>query len=52
MNSRILDYQAMLNRCKEEMSRKKFSGISKGTMDGVHKSFVERFSRGNTVPGL
>ena len=51
MNSQILDYQVMLNVCEEEMSQIKFSGISKETMGGVHKSIVEQFSRGNTVPG-
>ena len=51
MISQILDYQARLNVCEEEMSQIKFSGISKETMGGVHKSFVEWFSRGNTVPG-
>ena len=51
MNSQILDHKAMLNVCKEEMSQKKLSGISKGTMGGVYKSFVEWYSRGNTVPG-
>ena len=51
MNSQVLDYKAMLNVCKEEMSQIKFSGIDKETMGGVHKSLVEQFSRGNTVPG-
>ena len=51
MNSQILDHKAMLNVCKEEMSQKKLSEISKGTMGGVYKSFVEWYSRGNTVPG-
>ena len=51
MNSQILDYQAILNVCEEEMSQIKFSGISKETMGGVYKSIVEQFSRGNTVPG-
>ena len=51
MNSQILVYQAMLNVCKEETSQIKFSGIGKETMGGVHKSLVERFSRGNTAPG-
>ena len=51
MNIQILDYQAMLNVCEEEMSKIKFSGISKETMDEVCKSLVEWFSRGNTVPG-
>ena len=48
--SQILDYQAMLNVYKEEMSENKFSGIGKETMGGVHISLVERFSRGNTAP--
>ena len=51
MNSQVLDYKAMLNVCKEEMSQIIFSGIDKETMGGVHKSLVEQFSRGNTVPG-
>ena len=51
MHSQILDYQAMLNVCEEEMSLIKFSGIGKETMDGVRKSLVEWFSRGSTVPG-
>ena len=50
MNSQILDYQAILNVCEEEMSQIKFSGISKETMDEVRKSLVEQFSRRNTVP--
>ena len=50
MMSQILDYQAMLNVYKEEMSENKFSGIGKETMGGVHISLVERFSRGNTAP--
>ena len=49
MNNQILDYQAMLNVYKEEMSKIKFFGISKETMDEVCKSLEERFSRGNTV---
>ena len=51
MNNQILDYQVMLNVCKEEMSKIKFFGIIKETMDKVHKSLKEWFSRGNTVPG-
>ena len=51
MNNQILDYQAMLNVCKEEMSTIKFFLISKETMDEVHKSLEEQFSRGNTVLG-
>ena len=51
MNNQILDYRAMLNVCEEEMSKIKFFGISKETMDEVRKSLEERFSRGNTVPG-
>ena len=51
MNNQIIDYQAMLNVCKEEMIKSKFFGISKQTMDEVRKSLEERFSRGNTVPG-
>ena len=39
----------MLNVCEEEMSKIKFFGISKETMDEVCKSLEERFSRGNTV---
>ena len=41
MNNQILHYQAMLNLCEEEMSKIKFFGISKETMDEVHKSFEE-----------
>ena len=48
MNSYILDYQATRNVCKEEMSQIKFSGIGKQAMDGVGKSLVEQFSRGNS----
>ena len=51
MNNQIIDYQAMLNVCKEEMIKSKFFGMSKQTMDEVRKSLEERFSRGNTVPG-
>ena len=51
MNNQILDYQAMLNVCEEEMSKVKFFGISKETMGEVHKSLKEWFSRGNTIPG-
>ena len=51
MNSQILDYQATLNVCEEEMSKIKFSGTGKETIGGVRKSLAERFSRGNTVPG-
>ena len=51
MNSQILDYQATLNVCEEEISQIKFCGIGKQAMGGVRKSLVERFSRGNTVPG-
>ena len=46
MNDQILDYQAMLNVCKEKMSKIKFFEISKETMDEVRKSLEERFSRG------
>ena len=51
MNDQILDYQAMLNVCKEKMSKIKFFEISKETMDEVCKSLEERFSRGNSAPG-
>ena len=51
MNNQILDYRAILKVCEEEMSKIKFFGISKETMDEVRKSLEERFSRGNTVPG-
>ena len=44
MNNQILDYQVMLNVCKEEMSKIKFFGIIKETMDKVHKSLKEWFS--------
>ena len=47
-DSRLSGY---LNVCKEEMSKIKFFGISKETIDEVHKSLEEWFSRGNTVPG-
>ena len=49
MNNQILDYQVMLS-VGEEMSKIKFFGISKETMDEVRKSLEDRFSRGNTVP--
>ena len=48
MNNQILDYHVMLNVCEEEISKIKFFGISKETMDDMHKSLEERFSRGNT----
>ena len=51
MNNQILDYQAMLNVCEDEISKIKIFGISKETMDEVVKSLEEWFSRGNTVPG-
>ena len=51
MNNQILVYKDMFNVCEEEMSKIKFFGISKETMDEVRKSLEERFSRGNTVPG-
>ena len=51
MSNQILDYQAMLNVCDEEMSKIKFFAISKETMDQARKSLEKRFSRGNTVPG-
>ena len=51
MNNQILDYQAMPNVWEEEMSKIKFFGISKQTMNEVRKSLEEWFSRGNTVPG-
>ena len=50
MNNQILDYQVMLNVGEEKMSKIKFFGISKETMDEVRKSLEDRFSRGNTVP--
>ena len=50
MNNQILDYQVMLSVGEEEMSKIKFFGISKETMDEVCKSPEDRFSRGNTVP--
>ena len=49
MNNEILHYQAMLNVCKEKMSKIKFFEISKETMDEVHKSLEEWFSRGKTL---
>ena len=49
MNNQILDYRAILNVCEEEMSKIKFFGISKETMDEVRKSLEERFSWGNTA---
>ena len=51
MNYQILDYQAMPNVWEEEMRKIKFFGISKETMNEVHKSLEDWFSRGNTVPG-
>ena len=51
MSNQILDYQAMLNVCKEEMSKIKFFGIRKEAMGEVYKPLEEWFSRGNTVPG-
>ena len=51
MSNQILDYQAMLNVCEEEMSKIKFFGIRKEAMGEVYKPLEERFSRGNTVPG-
>ena len=51
MNNQILDYQAMLNVCKEEMSKIKFFGTSKETMDEICKSLEAQFSWGNIVPG-
>ena len=51
MNNQILDYQVMLNVYEEEISKIKFFGISKETMDDMRKSLEERFLRGNTVPG-
>ena len=51
MNNQILNYQAMLNVCKEKMSKIKFFGISKELMNEVCKSLEKQFSRGNTVPG-
>ena len=39
----------MFNVCEEEMSKIKFFGISKETMDEVRKSLEERFSWGNTA---
>ena len=51
MNNQILDYQAMIKVCEEEMSKIKFFGISKETMNEVCKSLEKRFSRANTVPG-
>ena len=51
MNNQILDYQAILNVCKEEMSKIKFCEISKEIVDKVHKSLEEQFSRGDTIPG-
>ena len=41
MNNQILDYQALLNVCEEEMSKIKFFRISKETMDEVRKSLEE-----------
>ena len=35
----------MLNVCEKEMSKIKFFGIRKETMDEVRKSLEERFSR-------
>ena len=50
MSNQILDYQAMLNVSKEEMSKIKFFGIRKEAMREVYKPLEEWFSRGNTVP--
>ena len=36
---------------KRSLNQIKFSGTGKETLGGVHKSLVELFSRGNTVPG-
>ena len=46
MNSQILEYQATLNICEEEMSEIKLFGIVKQAIVGVRKSLVEWFSRG------
>ena len=48
MMSQILDYQAMLNVYKEEMSENKFSGIGKETMGGVHNHLWNGF-QGETL---
>ena len=40
INNQILDYQDMLNVCKEEISKIKFFRISKETMDEVCKSLA------------
>ena len=50
ISNQILDYQAMLNVCEEEMSKIRFFGISKETMDKACKSLDERF-QGETLPG-
>ena len=49
MDNQILDYQVMVSVGEEEMSKIKFFGISKETMDEVRKSLEERFSWGNTA---
>ena len=41
MNYQILDYQAMPNVWEEEMRKIKFFGISKETMNEVHKSLED-----------
>ena len=48
MNYQILDYQAMPNVWEEEMSKIKFFGISKETMNDVHKSLRNGF-QGETL---
>lgn len=50
LDNQILDYKAMIDVCKE-MTSIQFFDISKETMEPVRKSLLERFSRGDTVPG-
>ena len=48
MNNQILVYKDMFNVCEEEMSKIKFFGISKETMNDVHKSLRNGF-QGETL---
>ena len=51
LNNQILDYQAMLSLCQEEMKSISFFGISQESMVDVRKQLQKRFDGGKTVPG-
>ena len=51
LNNQILDYESMINLCREEIKEIKFFGISQLQMKIVRENLKVRFDKGKTLPG-